>query len=517
MRPPFDIGPRRTLARIALYAFLISPALIPVVCPYPPFQDWAAHAGLIGLLARAGDPATRIAGSFEYVGALKLNCLIYLTGAAAAKVVSPFVAANLVLGLSLGSLGPAVAGLCRVLRADERAAVLAVPIAIGRHVYCGFITDAAALTLFVVVFALALRVLRRPSRWPWGAALVVTSVLSSLAHGFIHLAAAGLLAVLIARYAMDPRRRKRTVWPALALLISLGVFALLYAQGTGYYGERTSTTALEAIVTAIGAPRSEQETFWRWLFAFRPRSRLDDGLQVAWCLVVIVWLVRSWARRRRRIAVSPAADVALLVLVTWVTYLILPTYIGAPLHWWAADLRLPPIIVLLPLALLRPRPRWPGAALAAAALVVSFAVLADCLVELRRWDREEMDGFSEVVDSVPQGRLISTLIPHLDSDYPGEPEFYFTNYYLLRRGGPVPGTFTDRADWPYRRRSNVPEHGWGHLHSFRPSEHVPLYDGFIVRFQRTPVLPGPFGALAGTLRVVTTRGHWAYVERAGHR
>src|SRR5687767_3579461 len=110
------------MKRLALYAVLIAPGLVPLFAPYPPFQDWPAHAGLIGLLARGDEPA--IAQHFEYIGALKLNCLIYLIGWGLAKIMSPFAAANLVLGLSLAALGPSVALLCRALRADERASLL---------------------------------------------------------------------------------------------------------------------------------------------------------------------------------------------------------------------------------------------------------------------------------------------------------------------------------------------------------------------------------------------------------
>jgi hypothetical protein len=226
-------------------------------------------------------------------------------------------------------------------------------------------------------------------------------------------------------------------------------------------------------------------------------------------LLVVAWLIVSW--RRRRLRATPVIDVGLLVAITWITYLILPTYIDAPLHWWAADLRLPPIIALLPLGLLRPvrSRRW----LEAGAVAIACLVPIYSFLDLRRWHTEEMDGFEEVVDAVPQGKMISTIFPRYGGRYPGEPEFYFGNYYLLRRGGIPAGTFTDRRDWPYQRRDSVPLHGWGHLHSFKPRQHVPLFDGFILRVPSRPILPGPFRTEATRLTVEKSSGNWAYLKR----
>ena len=224
-------------SRVVLYLVAALPALTPLFSAYPPFQDWAAHAGLISLVHHYDDAAIGLQSHFISRGFGGLNALFYWLGGALAFFVGPKVAAQILLGISLGSLAPAMGRLCAAAGTDERWALAALPLAFGRHVYCGFIPNALALAIALMVLAAYFRLRDTPT--PLRAA-IFTAWIALLAgmHAFVFLVFAGLVALALL---WDVRaHRQATALASAGVFGSAALFALLMSRGVGYIGGSVS-------------------------------------------------------------------------------------------------------------------------------------------------------------------------------------------------------------------------------------------------------------------------------------
>ena len=513
------------MARGAFWLGLVLPALAPFVCPFPPFQDWPAHVGVVGALAHMDEPAARIGDFYTYSGWFKLNMLFYLPAWGLTALMPPIAAANLCLAVAMGALGPSVWYLCRAVDADSRLALLATPLAIGRHVYCGFGPNAAALPLFVLVFAFFFWA-RRSGRGPdatangamsWiGATAGLVATLTALAfmHAFIYLAAAGLLAlVVVGDIARSPRRA--AVAGASALIASGFLFVVLYRQGLGVAGQPPTegSRVAQAIWQAIvSAPRGRLgETFWQWLFASYRYQRLDDLCQIAWAAGLIGAAALGAVLDGRDAWRSGRVALFGLAMVTVVMFCVLPENVGPPVNWWGARLRLPVLAALLCLPLM-------GRAVGAQAGVfvavlggLSTATVGLAVYDLSKFHRAYGAGLGEVLDAMPPGQTISALhfTPRAVNEYPGQPFGYFGNYYLAHRGGATPHDFFERRELPFRRQRTLPSPPWGIASAFRWAQHSPGFDGFLLK---TDARKGnaPFFGDASKVELVKDTGAWRY-------
>ncbi len=473
----------RFVRSLGFWGALVLPGLAPLVCPYPPFQDWPAHVGVVGALARMDEPAARILTHFEYTGWFKLNMLFHVTAWGLSELADPITAANLCLAMALGSLAPAVWLLCRSLDADPRFALLATPLALGRHVYCGFGPNAAALPLFVLGFALYF-VLRK-TRHPYlaGAGLLVVWLALAWMHAFVFLAGAGLMALLIMGDTLRPPRWSAGV--ALgALLAAAGLLALLHRQGLGV-ADQSAGAPWEALWQAVlQAPRDDLgPVFWGWLFASYRYQRLDDLLQIVWLVGLTGAIWSAWALdgaawwRTGRAAMLGLAVVALAMFV------VLPESVGPPLNWWGARLRLPPLVALLCLPLVSRKTSRELGPFVPMVVATSVLTVGLGLYDLSAFHRTYNRNFGEVLDAMPPGQRISLLhfTTRAINEYPGEPFGYFGNYYVAAKGGVVPQDFFERRELPFRRRFRLPSPPWGAAGGFRWPQHARGFDGFLVK------------------------------------
>ena len=499
-------------ARWTLFALvLVSPGLLPLVCPYLPFQDWPAHVGVVGGLLHLEEPSARVLEFYEYVGWFKMNAAFYLPAYVLAQVLPPLVAVNLTFALSLAALGPATAYFCGAVHAPRTVALLAVPLAVGRHVYCGFAPNAMALALMMLAFGALFRFLGapRPAR-----GVGLTALLCALAftHAFIYLAALGLFALVVALQAVRGPRRP-AAGAAVALVASLVWFAVLFRQGLGVSGHGEGDGALMAIWTAIQRePHTALlQVFWEWLFASHRYWGVDDLLQWSWLGVLglglagSAWLGRGqWMRGAR-------LELLLLAAVTAFVFWLLPADIGPPVNWWGARLRLPPIVVLLLLPLLGPLfARTRAAAILAG--VIAVATVGAFAYDLADFDRRHMAGFSEAVAAIEPGRKVSFLhyTGRRVDEYPGVALGYFGNFAFLEHGGAVPQTFFSRREYPLLAKEAMAAPTWGLATRFRWAQHGVGYDGFLVELHPTTGRP-PFDAeTLARLEPVVTSGQWAY-------
>ena len=497
--------------RALFFALLVSPGLIPLLAPYLPFQDWPGHLGVIGALIHLDDPAARIQDLLTFKGWFGPNRALYWLGTIFGHIVGPQFAGQMVLACVMGSLGPAMCWLCRASGTDERVAIVALPLALGRHIYCGFVLNGAGLVFLVLGIAAFFDVLRRAERRP---AIVLTVVLFLIPffHGFFHLVTVGLIFWCIP-FALIQRRWRAALIAVGAIALSfLALVPQLTSIGGATAGPSLQTAVFNAASTADRTHRATE--FWEWLFASYRYSQVDDIFQGIWIALLVVLFIVALVIERRHFFSGLRWYLFLLAGVTAVMFWWLPSYIGPPLNWWGGNLRLPIVVA----ALLVPavgmigqlRAAWPIRICAGFSMLIVVVAAADLI----RFSTNEMDGFSEVLDVIPPGKTITTLhyTPREVHEYPGEPHGYVGNYYTLIKGGLSPHNLFEVKDLPFARRQNLAAPPWGMAGGFRYNLHGPAYDGFLVRI--TPNSPdAPFRKDDTRVRLVKAAGHWRYYER----
>lgn len=495
---------------------LIWPGLMPFICPYPPFQDWPAHVGVIGALVHLDDPRANILQFYEYTGWFKLNMLFYLPAWALSELLgpdrlSPIGAANLCLAIALAGLGPSVWLLCRMVDADPRMAVLATPLALGRQVFCGFGPNAAALVLFVLALAAFFWARRGGPLGLATAGLTVVLVALASMHAFIFLAGAGLILLLALGDLIAPPRRAGAV-ALVGLLVSGVFFGVLFRQGLGVAGHAAGDP-MQAIWQAIlHAPRNRLvDTFWAWLFASYRYQRVDDLCQVGWAVAVAGAALVTWTVEGGRWWRTGRAALFGLAGVTVVMFVVLPENVGPPVNWWGARLRLPVLAALLVLPMIGRSVGREVSAFIAAAGLASTITVGLALYDLHRFHRTYGEGLSEVLDEVPWGQRVTFLhyTPRVVNEYPGQPFGYFGNFYLAHRGGVVPQDFFERRELPFHRRQTRPSPPWGLAAGFRWPNHIEGFDAVLLRTD-PPASVTPFFGNVTKLELAAAAGGWRY-------
>ncbi len=487
----------------------MSPGLVPFVAPYPPFQDWPGHLGVIGALVHMDEPAAKIAEFYTYTGGLKPNALFYWLAVGLSPIFGALWGANIVFALSLAALGPAVARLCSAAGADPRLAVLALPLALGRHVYCGFIPNAAALPFFVLAVAMYLELRQAESNRRAGllaAAVLGLLLLTHAFHAFVYLAAGGLILGIAALDLIRSPRRGPLFGLAAALLSASSFLPHLSRMD-----ERSGAGpgAIESIWNAaLAANRAAlPKELWEWLFASYRYRTSDDVLQGVWLAAILIAVVAGLVAKQR----TTRWPLAVMAVTTLAMFWALPSWVGPPLNWWGGNLRLPVMAALLVVPLGATVPAaWPRAFGVVTALCAGITAAA--IVDLGVASRSEMHGLAEVIDAVPPGQRLTAVhyTPHEMHEYPGEPHGYVSNYYLLHKGGFVPQNFFEHPDVPFARKVRAPSPGWAMAEYFDWFKFGVGYDAFLLRVHESVEHAPLHGSNQQRVELVKAVGNWRY-------
>lgn len=282
----------RRLATALYFGLLVSPALIPLLWPYLPFQDWPGHVGILGVMTHWGLPGTEFYTPRSPLGP---NRLFYLLAWPIAELASPLLAARLVLAVSLGALAPSAHFLLRALGREPRFALAVVPLALGRHLTSGFATSAPALVTLLLALAFLIRV-RRNARPLDAAGLALSLLVTGGFHAFIFCVALGFVALgLGATVVSGESKAARLIVLSALPTVALAALLRLVSSGAGAAGD-----TLHAVMKALRRPSvALGPTAWEWTFASLRYTRWDDALQAVWCggLALTLVMVRS-ARTR---------------------------------------------------------------------------------------------------------------------------------------------------------------------------------------------------------------------------
>jgi len=499
------------LRRVLFYLGLCTPGLIPLLVAYLPFQDWAGHLGVVGVMLHSDEPASKIVEFYEYSGAWKPNSLLYWLITGVAQFLPPLWAGRLIMAFSLAGLGPALAYLCKQTGADERLAYFALPLAIGRHVYCGFIPNAAGLALGIYAIGLYFY-LRENSSGPKLLWLFLVLIVTHALHVFVFLATAGLI-LAAAAWDVWALRRRHHFGVLITTLLSFSSFLPQWIS----FSERSSSGGgfLSALWTAMAqANRSKlPKIFWDWLFASYRYRTLDDVFQAIWIALLLGTVVLGLRSKQSRSEHS--SRLWMMIGLTSTMFVVLPSYIGPPVNWWGGNLRLPVLMVLLLVPLGSYVRKQSSSWLPRLVVGFNLAICALALADLRSFSAKEMAGFEEVITMVPPGKKLTLLhwTPKEVHEYPGEPHGYASNYYLLLKGGYVPQNVFEHPDVPVKRKRSGAAPPWGQAEYFDWQRHAQDYEAFVVRihpqYEHSP-LHGPNQA---HVELVGSAGQWRYYRR----
>jgi hypothetical protein len=432
--------------------WLAAPALTPVASLHPPFQDWAGHLGVVGCWLHPEAVAPFVVQQ-HWLGP---NGALYLVIYALALVVPKWLASAVVLAAVLVSVPLASLWLCRSVEADERLAILALPIAFARPTYAGFIPNVAATAMLIAGLAAYLSYRRSGKRRDLVLQVVLQIGIATM-HTFVALASCGLLLVLAA---MDAKRARRAALVGAGSAAAGALVLLLLFRGS---------MAGPIRIVVGGELVHSAGDFWSWLIGFRGGTIADDLMQIAWLAPVAAALAlrREWDEARIRLAAVAIAAV--------IAFLMLPMDIGPPVNWWGARGRLPAIVVLLAIPLV-PNVRWIRAAQAAALAISLYS-----LVELGIWERTVMRGFDDAIASLPRGRALSVLWYDVDPErrFPGAPLGHAGGWYVFERGGGSAQSFFEPdvssniagSALPFRAQRAILGPPWGIAELFDWSEH----------------------------------------------
>jgi hypothetical protein len=508
--------------RLVLFLGLLLPALVPVVCPFPPFQDWPGHLGIVGVLLHESDSATRVAEYYRFSGWLNPNILEYGIMYVLGQVLPGRAAGSLFLAAALGGLGLATRYLLRGLgpESQPRLALVATPLALGRLTFCGFSANVVALAFWLLALGAYGRLRRVSSALNWlilGGALV----LLSLAHTFVAISGICFLGLFALVDWFQGRDARTAVFVLIGCLLTgtIATAPFLVTENAGEQRWHLNQMAL-LIGGSLGVTpvRDLLPTFWHALFAFYRYRIIDDVIQAIWLFVAVTLGVLVGLDRRPRESMDWGNVLLVGVAVALVAFCILPENLGDPVNWWGVNIRVPTMLMLLLIPAVAGRSPasllWKNLT----TVWIATSVLAVCLslADLAAFNFKEMTGFAEVIQAMPPGRRISFLhySPDYVHEYPGEPYGYIGNYYVLEKGGATVQTLFGNPHEPVKLRVPPgPAPGWGYAAGFDWQQHADNFDGFVVRGSAEGGNQPFDGHVGADLKLRAATGFWRYYER----
>jgi hypothetical protein len=443
-----------------------------------PMVDLPQHLAMAAMLHHHDDPPWAF-GRFYEVEWLKLTpyWTYYLALHALSYVVPLDVASRLYLSLYALAVPWTGLTICSAFGAPRWAGLLMGPLALGSYLYFGFVNYVTGVLLLLIVLAGFQRLLtaRTPAR---ALAVAALSAVLFLTHAqpFAFLLPSALL-LAVASPSPAPTRHRL----AALLVFAPATFGLfvpwVYRE---FVGPRTAEPKYNfGTLTELGAsylPVREALSGMPAAIAGAYQDGTDTLLLAAWAGVVAALCAAGWRRgggghswRGQRLA-----------LLALLFYLVLPMSIRgqwniAPRFAWLAALL---VVTAIP---------DPGRSLArlgtAAAVALTAAAALNAVHHHRRFSRES-DGFSGVVETIPYGQRVLSLIYDTRSQvFTQWPYMHFGQYVLAHRGGAAGWSLAKTPAQPVRQRrpEAVPTLDPYRPELFRAAEHGPHFDYFIAR------------------------------------
>lgn len=445
-------GPDRwfTLALALTSLILATPLLLH---PYLPLLDVPQHVGAVAILA-GGDPALAYERYYTTDLLSSPYLLPYLVSAALAQLIGAKAAVHLLFAVAAGAWPWAVASALGGLGRDRCAALILAPLAYGTFVFLGFLNFALSLPLYLVWLGYAARIADAGRLRPRDAGIgVLLGLLLYSGHVMTLAFAIGTAGLLVLFGTIDGAhggragvvRRARRMLTLVPGALAFAVWAL------------TSETAQKGeLGRMIGGSLAQEAMRWDPMLD-RPKVLLDHMLacyqgnqdeRLLYALLAGVALL-ALARHASEppVPARPAAPRA-LTLALWIAAiacaLLLPaSYRGI----WPIAARMAPFVLML--AVLVPTTRlllprlWllVGLGLAIASVDVHER-------HFRAFD-EEVGPLDDVLDQLPPGPRLMTLVFDRGSQVVAWPPYlHVSQYAVARRGGVAEFSFVNFTKSP---------------------------------------------------------------------
>ncbi len=479
-----------------------------------PFSDVPEHLAAITTLSTYFDPRFRSAEYFEVQGALRTTYLLYhLTAALLAHVVGGAANANtLLLVLAALAMIPSLTALLRAVRGDTRLALVAGPLFWNRALAEGLVNYVASIPLTLGMLALAVRHTRAPRRGR-AALLFAGSVLLFYLHtsSFVLFIVGATVALVLSRRPYRARPAgplarlaalaRRAPWLAAATALApvLALSNLTSAQAGGEH----------AGVVRFLPTRVLAHVLFGWMHDVWIARWDDRAARGMWAAVALLALARG-ARRTQgqaRVAWALAGLGALF-------YFALPNQVS---YAFILELRMAPYVGLLGVLALAAR-RGRVATLAGVLLLgtnVVFGVLG--ARAMATFERDEARHFELVLQNLPRGKRLLTLVFHTASEQViVTPFVHFGSYYRAQKGGVAGFSFSELPHWPvrYRKALAPPQKAvtfwdWNPC-LYRNDKDGAYYDFVLVRGDVDPFAAGTPGP---RFRVIGMAKDWVLYEK----
>ncbi|HVH45320.1 MAG TPA: hypothetical protein VM925_23365 [Labilithrix sp.] len=477
-----NVADSKLVFRVAL-AISIAAVVVPILAtPYLPFTDAPEHAAVMATLRFWSDPT--YSGAYE-LAIFRSQYLVYhLAGAGLTAVVGDAALASRLLLVVAGVTLPlSFRALLRAAGRDERLALFACLPFWSRALVIGFLPFVASIPIAFAALALAIRLVRKPSR-KGAVVLALLAVILFYAH-----VSTWMIFVVSAGAVMLFARRARALVALVPSGVAAGAWLLLgkLTLGAGTLADASETTRMRLGRSLLAMPL--------WLFDVW-QAHGDELAAAFWWtafLGVVLASARAVGRYSRR----------MLVLLYLPFACVLVVYVATPWRVGAAamlNVRLAPILVLLAFLPMR-LPR--RSAVAAVALGLAFgANVIGGLSALRecRAAKNELGDLDAVLDAMPPGSRVMTL----SFDMRTRATHYYpwghvAAYHRVRRGGVASFSFSELKHWPIHyapAHRPPPKEGaaWDlHPCSYRNAIDGPYYDFVLVRGDVDPFASSPPG------------------------
>lgn len=449
LRRAFDAlrtTPRARLAWLAVWLPLALWFARPLwAVPLLPLHDLPNHLGRITALHYVGHPAWNLAPFYRrslqlvpYLGHFyAVHLLTYVCGSVTA--------ANRLFMIAYVVAAPLCAlDFARATGRSPWLALLVLPLTISYFFQWGFIAFCVGCVLLLPALAALFRLYDAPS--PRRALAV--GLWTALLYTFhvVPWGGLGLVAIVLAPLELSARRVRGPIYAAVAMLPSVGLFAIGYLQARsfGYFGGGPRYEAVEdSPVKLLGRLPS--------MFTWFQTETLDDWLLIGLVFVLLLLVVTD-GHRELDDAVDEPARVRLRVPLAFAVFVALafatPFWIRKPFNWWMVNQRF--FLPVAYLALFFPR----GPIRGARALLLGVTLLAMCALPqlaTRHWGAwsRQVEPLVALIESTPLGS--NTLLIHgptpkfTDDDMPAEMSLWreLYNYPLVYRGGYDPYLYDD--------------------------------------------------------------------------
>ena len=490
----------------ALLAIAAIANIVPLFCSrHLPMSDLPEHVATMATLRHWGDAGWANRDYYQIAGIAETPYWLYhVTGAALSVLIGSAERANLLLLALVGLAYPyALRALLRSLGRDERLALFGCALFWTQNLTVGLLNFVASVPVLLFGLALVVRQAEQPTRRR-GIGLAVVSV----AILYLHLSAFALFvaqAAIVTWVLPVPERELdragvraeltrrlrglplRFLWlvPAAACATMVFVAGRAGASASADRGVHF-TPRLELLRGLPG-----------WLFdCFR--TKVDDVL--GWSLIATLFVLLLTSRRSVSFAERwRSRCVQVLFAVALGVYFVMPGRVGT--YALLLDVRMSVFVALFAVMLPQPGDGLRGRAPLALAGALSIAASINVADQVRAFDREEVGNFDELLQQLPHGRrLLSLVFEPRSSHVNANPFGYFGSYYRARYGGVASFSFNEIPHWPVQYRADQRPPGqpstgvsWGNPCMYRNARDGMYFDYLLVHGERDPIAEGPAG------------------------